>query len=106
MGRFLDFPDPVDSIVPLFTKANAMLGGLNASYYVDPWVESATAEAQKMTDSKARLAKYTEIQQHIMERAPYVTLDSPVMTTMCSKNVGGFYPYPVLWFDPLMYWRT
>ena len=102
---FLDFPDPVDWIVPFFTEANAMVGGLNASYYVDPWVESATVEAQKMTDAKARLAKYTEIQQHIMEQAPYVTLYSPVMTTMCSKNVGGFYLHPVLWFDPLMYWR-
>jgi oligopeptide transport system substrate-binding protein len=102
---FLDFPDPVDWIVPFFTEANAVQGGLNTSYYVDPWVEQATAEAQKMTDAEARLAKYTEIQQHIMEQAPYVTLYSPVMTTMCSKNVGGFYLHPVLWFDPLMYWR-
>jgi len=102
---FLDFPDPVDWIVPFFTEANAMVGGLNTSYYVDPWVESATDEAQKMTDPGARLAKYTEIQQHIMEQAPYVTLYSPKMTTMCSKNVGGFYLHPVLWFDPLMYWR-
>jgi oligopeptide transport system substrate-binding protein len=102
---FLDFPDPVDWIVPFFTKANAVQGGLNTSYYVDPWVEQATAEAQKMTDATARLAKYTEIQQHIMEQAPYVTLYSPKMTTMCSKNVGGFYLHPVLWFDPLMYWR-
>ena len=102
---FLDFPDPVDWIVPFFTEANAVQGGLNTSYYVDPWVEQATDEAQKMTDADARLAKYTEIQQHIMEQAPYVTLYSPVMTTMCSKNVGGFYLHPVLWFDPLMYWR-
>ena len=102
---FLDFPDPVDWIVPFFTKANAVQGGLNTSYYVDPWVEQATAEAQKMTDATARLAKYTEIQQHIIEQAPYVTLYSPVMTTMCSRNVGGFYLHPVLWFDPLMYWR-
>ncbi len=102
---FLDFPDPVDWIVPFFTEANAMVGGLNTSYYVDPWVEGAVAEAQKMTDPTARLAKYTEIQQHIMGQAPYVTLYSPKMTTMCSKNVGGFYLHPVLWFDPLMYWR-
>ena len=102
---FLDFPDPVDWIVPFFTEANAVQGGLNTSYYIDPWVEQATDEAQKMTDATARLAKYTEIQQHIMEQAPYVTLYSPVMTTMCSKNVGGFYLHPVLWFDPLMYWR-
>ena len=103
---FLDFPDPVDWIVPFFTKANAVQGGLNTSYYVDPWVEQATDEAQAMTDADQRLAKYTEIQQHIMEQAPYVTLYSPVMTTMCSKNVGGFYLHPVLWYDPLMYWRT
>jgi ABC-type transport system substrate-binding protein len=102
---FLDFPDPVDWIVPFFTEANAVQGGLNTAYYVDPWVEQATDEAQAMTDADQRLAKYTEIQQHIMEQAPYVTLYSPVMTTMCSKNVGGFYLHPVLWYDPLMYWR-
>jgi ABC-type transport system substrate-binding protein len=102
---FLDFPDPVDWIVPFFTEANAVQGGLNTSYYVDPWVEQATDEAQQTTDAEARLAKYTEIQQHIMEQAPYVTLYSPVMTTMCSKNVGGFYLHPVLWYDPVMYWR-
>ena len=102
---FLDFPDPVDWIVPFFTEANAVQGGLNTAYYVDPWVEQATDEAQAMTDADQRLAKYTEIQQHIMEQAPYITLYSPVMTTMCSKNVGGFYLHPVLWYDPLMYWR-
>ena len=102
---FLDFPDPIDWIVPFFTAANAVQGGLNTSYYVDPWVEDAVAQAQKMTDAEARLAKYTEIQQHIMDKAPYVTLYSPVMTTMCSENVGGFYLHPVLWFDPMMYWR-
>jgi oligopeptide transport system substrate-binding protein len=102
---FLDFPDPVDWIVPFFTEANAVQGGLNTAYYVDPWVEQATDEAQAMTDADQRLAKYTEIQQHIMEQAPYITLYSPVMTTMCSKNVGGFYLHPVLWYDPVMYWR-
>ena len=102
---FLDFPDPVDWIEPFFTEANAMVGGLNTSYYVDPWVESATDEAQKMTDPGTRLTKYTEIQQHIMEQASYVTLYSPKMTTMCGKNVGGFRLHPVLWFDPLVYWR-
>jgi len=34
-----------------------------------------------------------------------VTLYSPKMTTMCGKNVGGFRLHPVLWFDPLVYWR-
>ena len=101
----LDFPDPVDWIVPFLTEANARVGGLNTSYYVDPWVASATDEAQKMTNPGARLAKDTEIRQHIMEQAPYVTLYSPKMTTMCSQNVGDFCLHPVLWFDPLMYWR-
>ena len=39
-----------------------------------------------------------------MEQAPYVTLYSPIMTTMCSKNVGGFYLHPVYDFDPVNYW--
>jgi ABC-type transport system substrate-binding protein len=61
-------------------------------------------EAQTMTDATARLAKYDDIQAYIMSQAPYVTLYSPVMTTMCSKRVGGFYLHEVYTYDPANYW--
>jgi ABC-type transport system substrate-binding protein len=100
---FMDFPDPVDWMA-LFNTSNAVLNGQNLAQYRDPWVDAAIAAAQKMTDAQARLAKYTEIQQHIMEQAPYIPLYSPKMVTMCGKNVGGFYLNPVLWYDLRDYW--
>ena len=62
------------------------------------------AQAQTMTDAAARLAKYDEMQAYIMSQAPYVTLYSPVMTTMCSKRVRGFYLHEVYTYDPARYW--
>jgi hypothetical protein len=34
-----------------------------------------------------------------------VTLYQPLMTTMCSKNTGGFYLSYIYWFDTAAYWR-
>ncbi len=102
---YMDFPDPADWIVPLFSKSNTVEGGMDWSFWWDPKVEAMLTEAQAMTDAQARLAKYVEMQAYIMDQAPYVTLYSPITTTMFSKNVGGFYLHPVYDFDPQSYWR-
>ena len=34
--RFLDFPDPVDWVVPFFTLAHAKVGGQHTSCWVEP----------------------------------------------------------------------
>ena len=107
-GDFLwsmDYPDPSDWIIPCFSKSNAGDGGMNSSHWWSPTLEKMIVEAQRMTDAQARIAKYDEMQAFIMDQAPYVTLYSPIMTTMCSKNVGGFYLHPVYDFDPVNYWR-
>lgn len=107
-GDFLwsmDYPDPSDWIIPIFSKSNAVSGGMNSSHWWSPTLEKTIVEAQATTDAQARLAKYDDMQAYIMEQAPYVTLYSPIMTTMCSKNVGGFYLHPVYDFDPVDYWR-
>lgn len=102
---FMDFPDPADWIVPLFSKSNTVEGGMDWSFWWDPTLEKMLSEAQTMTDAQARIAKYEEMQAFIMEQAPYVTLYSPILTTMFSKNVGGFYLHAVYDFDPQNYWR-
>ena len=107
-GDFLwsmDYPDPSDWIIPIFSKSNAVSGGMNSSHWWDPQLEKMIVTAQAMTDPQARLALYDQMQAYIMSQAPYVTLYSPIMTTMCSKNVGGFYLHPVYDFDPVEYWR-
>jgi oligopeptide transport system substrate-binding protein len=102
---YMDFPDPADWIVPLFSKSNAVEGGMNWSFWWDPKLETMLADAQQMTDAQARIAKYEEMQAFIMDQAPYVTLYSPIMTTMFSKNVGGFYMHEVYDFDVQNFWR-
>jgi oligopeptide transport system substrate-binding protein len=107
MGTFLwfmDFPDPSDWMT-LFLKSSAVDGGLNCSFWWSPQVEQLYQEAQASTDPTARLAKYDEIQATVMDQAAWVTLYSPILTTMISKNVGGFYMHWVYQFDPVHYWR-
>ena len=107
MGRelwYMDYPDPSDWIISLFTKAAAVTGAQDNAFWWSPTIESMVKRAQAMTDEQARLALYEQMQAFIMSQAPYVTLFSPVMTTMCSKRVGGFYLHEVFNYDPVHYW--
>ena len=58
-----------------------------------------------MTDPKARIDAYSAMQDIIAADTAYAPLFSPIQTTMCSKNVGGFYLHPVYQIDPEGYWR-
>ncbi len=69
----MDFPDPSDWIIPLFSKSNAVQGGANYSLLVEPDLEKMIATAQAIRPA-ARIAKYDEMQDYIMSQAPYVTL--------------------------------
>ena len=107
MGRelwYMDYPDPSDWIISLFTKSAAVTGGQDNAFWWSPVIEKMVAQAQAMTDPQARLALYDQMQAYIMSQAPYVTLYSPIMTTMCSKRVGGFYLHEVFTYDPMHYW--
>ena len=101
----MDFPDPIDWISPFFSKAAAVKGGSNSSFWWTPQMEKMIAEAQAMTDPSARFAKFQDMQNYIMTQPPYVTLYQPVMTDLCSENVGGFYLQTAFIWDPINYWR-
>jgi peptide/nickel transport system substrate-binding protein len=108
MGSFswwMDFPDPSDWIGPLFSKASAVPGGMNSSFWWSQELEDAYVEAQAMTDPAARIEAYSAMQDIIAADTAYAPLFSPVQTTMSSKNVGGFYLHPVYQIDPGSYWR-
>ena len=49
---WMDFPDPSDWIVPLFSKASAVQGGMNSSFWWSPKLEQMFNEAQTMTDPR------------------------------------------------------
>jgi ABC-type transport system substrate-binding protein len=102
---WMDFPDPSDWIAPLFSKASAVEGGMNSSFWWSPELETMFADAQKMTDPAARIEKFTEMQEYISTQAPYVPCYQPIQTTMCTPTTGGFYLHPVYQIDPTQYWK-
>ncbi len=104
-GWWMDFPDPSDWIAPLFSKASAVPGGMNSSFWWSPKLEAMFTEAQAMTDPAARIAKFSEMQTYISEQAPYVPCYQPIQTTMCAETTGGFYLHPVYEIDPTQYWK-
>jgi oligopeptide transport system substrate-binding protein len=104
-GWWMDFPDPSDWIGPLFTKASAVPGGMNSSFWWSPELEKMFAAAQKMTDPAARIQKFSDMQDYIATQAPYATCYQPIQTTMCTESTGGFYLHPVYQIDPTQYWK-
>jgi oligopeptide transport system substrate-binding protein len=100
-----DFPDPSDTIKPLFSKATAGGGSFNASGWWSPEVESLLAQADATTDSAKRLSLYTQMQQVIMKDAPVVPLYQPIKTSMYGKNVHGFYINVRSLLSPVDYWK-
>ncbi len=104
-GWWMDFPDPSDWILPLFSKASAVPGGMNSSFWWSMELEDAYAAAQNMTDPEARIEAFSAMQDIIAADTAYAPLYSLIQTTMCSQNVGGFYLHPVYQFNPSNYWR-
>ena len=100
---WMDYPDPFDYISGLFSKGSAIDEGSNPSFWWDPKVETALAQAQTMTDPTARL-KFDQMQSYIMSQAPAVPLYQEVVTTLHSKRAGGIYLQPVWIFDFEHYW--
>ena len=100
----MDFPDPHDWM-PLYNKANAVKGGMNSTFWWSPQLEQMIDDAQATTDAQARIVKYEKIQDYIMEQAPYASMYQPVMTTMFSKNVGGFQTHLVYGWEPQWMWK-
>jgi len=103
---WMDYPDPFDFIISLFSKSSAIDEGTNPSFWWDPQTEKALVAAQVMTDPAARLQKFQQIQAHIMSQAPGVMIWQDLVTTLHSKRTGGIYLHPVWIFDFEHYWIT
>jgi len=101
---FMDFPDPVDWIAPLFTKSSTN-AGVNSSFWTSDVLERMLDEARSLTDPHDRIARFVDMQDLVMSQAPYVSLYSMAKTTMCSPRVGGFYLHPVYDIDPTGFWE-
>ena len=104
---WMDFPDPSDFIIPLYSKSTAIDEGTNPSFWWSPQTEKMIAEAQANTDSAARIQQFVEIQKTIMADAPSVPLYQPKVNSMHTEDVGNFFLHPVWIFDyPAYYFTT
>ena len=101
---WMDYPDPFDYVISLFSKSSAIDEGTNPSFWWDPKVETALVNAQVMTDPAARLVKFQQMQAYIMSQAPGLPLYQETVTTLHSKRTGGIYLHPVWIFDFEHYW--
>jgi ABC-type transport system substrate-binding protein len=101
---WMDYPDPFDYIISLFSKSSAIDEGTNPSFWWDPQVEKQLVAAQVMTDPTARLAEFDRIQSEIMQQMPGVPLYQETVTTLHSRRTGGIYLHPVWIFDFEHYW--
>jgi oligopeptide transport system substrate-binding protein len=101
-----DFPDPSDFLVAGFTKSNAVLNGLNPSYWWSPVVEKQLVQSFGMTDQAARLALFDKMQQETMAQWPAVPLYQPNVNSVFSMRTHGWYLHPVWIFDFLDYWLS
>ena len=103
---YMDYPDPSDWIGPLFSKSAATTdGSANVSWWWNPQVEALYAQSQPMAPGAARTKLYSQMQQIIMQQAPIIPLYQPVLTTMSSKNTGGFYTSAAWTYDFPSYWK-
>ena len=104
---WMDFPDPSDFIIPLYSKSTAIDEGTNPSFWWSPQTETMIAQAQANTDAQARIQQFAQIQKTIMADAPSVPLYQPKVNSMHTADVGNFFLHPVWIFDyPAYYFTT
>lgn len=96
---WMDFPDPSDFIIPLFSRSTAIEEGTNPSFFWDEKVEELLAAAQANTDEADRTLQFVEMQRLIMDDAPAVPLYQPKIDSMHTADLGGFYLHPVWIFS-------
>jgi len=70
----MDYPDPFDYIISLFSKSSAIDEGTNPSFWWDPKVETALVNAQVMMDPGRAPREVRPDPSYIMGQAPAVPL--------------------------------
>ncbi len=104
-GWAADYPDPYAWIKPLFSRAAAVKGGTNTTFWWDQQVEDMLVDAQATLDAGERTAKFSEIQKVVSDGAPIVPIWQMLSATLNSPETGGFFLHPIYWLDPEHYWR-
>ncbi|MFN2340537.1 MAG: ABC transporter substrate-binding protein [Halanaerobium sp.] len=91
-GWIADNGDPDNFLNVFFNSANR--GSTNRAFYVNQRVDQLLADAQQITDEAAREEIYKEVQQIIVEDAPFVFLNHMKMQIPVRTNVENYVLYP------------
>jgi ABC-type transport system substrate-binding protein len=100
----MDYLDPSDYVISLFSKSSAVNEGTNPSFWWSPTVEAELKQAQGMSDPAQRIALFSTMQEQIMADAAAVPLYQNKWLTMFSKRIGGGYISQAWIFDMAHYW--
>lgn len=93
LGWVCQTPDPDMAVYSPFLSTNKGAGG-NYAYFSDSKLDSLITQGRSMADSDARKEVYYQIQQEIIDQAPWVFLNNGEQVVGTSKSVKGFKPSP------------
>lgn len=89
-----DYPDPSIFINPLLTGAAVGSAGSNFAWYDNPEVNDLAAQADTEPDEETRCGLYHQIEQIIVDDAPWLPLYTPSLVSLISPRVTQFWINP------------
>jgi ABC-type transport system substrate-binding protein len=93
-----DNGDPDNFVGELFNSKNIPVG--NTARYHNPQVDTLLDQAVKESNPQKRLALYSQIQQAVLEDAPWIFVNSVLQVRAIRKEVKGFTLNPTqMFFD-------
>ncbi|MBF0406050.1 MAG: ABC transporter substrate-binding protein [Candidatus Riflebacteria bacterium] len=109
MGWTADYPDPDNFLYTLFHTSNIGSEG-NFSRYSNPIVDDLLERARFEVDPKIRIPLYEQIEQIIVNDAPWVFISHYTTHVLLNPNIRNFELTPLgapfvlyrqIWIDPL-----
>jgi oligopeptide transport system substrate-binding protein len=100
----MDYPDAYDFVVPTYTK-DGFDGGLNFSRYLNPKVDSLTAQAEALPFGAARNAVYAKIQRILVDDVAAVPLFYRLRFNLDGPHVASLGWTPAYSFNEWAYAR-
>jgi YVTN family beta-propeller protein len=96
-GWTADYPEPSDMIVPLFSCL-AGRAGLNLSRFCDPQIQPEITEALAIqaSDPAAAGAAWERVDRSIVDRAPLLSIATPLQIYFVSSRTSGVQVSPQL----------
>jgi len=89
-GWWEDYPDPYDFIALQLTCAAAVPGGVNYTFYCNPRMDALVNQAEKTTNTQARLALYKRANAIVQDDAVKIALFNWVWWDVHSPRLKGF----------------